>query len=399
MHSPDARSPLTTDGGVVRRSVEAILRNQADNGAIIASPDFAQYHFCWLRDGSFSAYALDVAGEHEASARYHAWVARAVDGIATTMSDAIAAHRAGEVLDPVRMPPARFAMDGSTVVDDWPNFQVDGYGTWLWSLRRHIDLGGSDALPEHLLESARRVARYLKEFALHPCYDVWEENGGARHTSTLACVYGGLIAGAQLLGDEECERVADEVRSAVLASAASAGYFTKFAGDRDVDASCLWLASPFGLVDSKNEYFAKTVRLIEDRLSYDGGLRRYPGDVYFGGGAWPVLTASLGWHYASVGNFERANRCRGWIEDRIDAEGRLAEQFGGESRDHQHFEEWVSRWGAPARDLTWSHATLVVLSYLLDRPDPVSIMNDRGVRAPNRGTEVEVESTGGSGAS
>ena len=47
-----------------QESIDAILRNQSSSGAIVASPDFAQYHFCWLRDGSFSAFALDRAGEH-----------------------------------------------------------------------------------------------------------------------------------------------------------------------------------------------------------------------------------------------------------------------------------------------------------------------------------------------
>ncbi len=73
----------------VRASVEAILQNQSDNGAIIASPDFEQYRFCWLRDASFIAYALDQAGEHEASARYHAWVNAAVTGIAGVIDEVI----------------------------------------------------------------------------------------------------------------------------------------------------------------------------------------------------------------------------------------------------------------------------------------------------------------------
>ena len=59
-------------------SVASILRNQEENGAFVASPDFAQYHYCWLRDGSFIAYALDQVGEHERGSRYHEWVNRAV---------------------------------------------------------------------------------------------------------------------------------------------------------------------------------------------------------------------------------------------------------------------------------------------------------------------------------
>lgn len=363
---------------LLRRSVEAILRNQAGNGAIIASPDFAQYHFCWLRDGSFSAYALDVGGEHEASARYHAWVGRAVDGIADTMNDAIMAHEAGEVLDPPRMPPARFAVDGTTVVDGWPNFQIDGYGTWLWFLGRHVDLHGSEGLPEHLLASVRRVARYLKAFALLPCFDVWEENGDARHTSTLACVYGGLRAAARLLDDEECARAAEDVRAQVLEEASRVGHFVKSSANRDVDASCLWLASPFGLVESTNQYFTATVRLIEERLSFSGGLRRYPSDVYFGGGAWPVLTASLGWHYANVGDLDGAERCRSWIKGHVDIHGRLAEQFGGETRDYEHYRLWELRWGSPAQDLTWSHAMFVVLCDAIRRTRSTPVTGKQG---------------------
>jgi hypothetical protein len=40
---------------------------------------------------------------------------------------------------------------------------------------------------------------------------------------------------------------------------------------------------------------------IEQELALDGGIRRCPSDSYFGGEAWPALTASLGWHDATTG--------------------------------------------------------------------------------------------------
>jgi GH15 family glucan-1,4-alpha-glucosidase len=116
------------------------------------------------------------------------------------------------------------------------------------------------------------------------------------------------------------------------------------------------------LVSAGDEYFAKTVAMIEDRLTLGGGIRRYPTDVYFGSGAWPVLTASLGWHYVAIGDIEGAERCRAWIASHFDGEARLGEQFGGEERDYEHYHEWVLRWGVPARDLMWSHAMFVILS-------------------------------------
>jgi GH15 family glucan-1,4-alpha-glucosidase len=368
----------------IQRSVETILRLQSDNGAIVASPDFTQYRFCWLRDASFISYALDRAGEHDASGRYHSWVNAAVKGIADDIDGVIAKHVLGESLSPLQMPPARFALDGSTVVDDWPNFQVDGYGTWLWSLGEHLKRTGHAVVPEGLRDSVERVAHYLSTFAFSPCYDVWEENGDAQHTSTLASVYGGLSSAGQLLGDAQYVARADEVRTRLVEGASRGGFYVKSSTNGDVDASTLWLASPFGVVDSHDEYFAKTVSLIEDRLTLNGGIRRYPTDVYFGSGAWPVLTATLGWHYVSVGDFKGAERCREWIAAHFDENGRLGEQFGGEERDYEHYHEWVLRWGPPAKDLVWSHAMFVVLSLELEEArrtaSSSSADSDRGAK-------------------
>jgi GH15 family glucan-1,4-alpha-glucosidase len=272
------------------------------------------------------------------------------------------------------MPPARFALDGSNVVDDWPNFQIDGYGTWLWSFGQHLLQTGESTVPEAFRASVERVGRYLDAFALTPCFDVWEESGSALHTSTLACVYGGLTAAARLLKDEDLFERAESVRSQLRDSALRLGRYVKSTESDDVDASILWLSTPFRIVEPTDLAFAETVRLIEEHLDLDGGLRRYRTDSYFGSGAWPVLTASLGWHYATVGNHEAASHARDWVSAHFDEKGRLGEQFGGERRDPEHYREWVERWGPPAKDLTWSHAMYLVLCAALDgsreTPDP-----------------------------
>jgi GH15 family glucan-1,4-alpha-glucosidase len=345
----------------LRASVARILEHQEANGALVASRDFANYNYCWLRDGSFIAFALDRAGEHDASARFHRWVATAVAGIAEVIDAAVARERRGEPLELDRMPPARFSLDGSVVVDDWPNFQIDGYGTWLWALEQHLTASGQTAVPDVLVESATRVARYVSALALTSCFDVWEEHGSCRHNSTLASVFGGLHAAARMLEMQDLAARADAVRLAAREGTARLGRFVKSTGSDAVDSSLLWLATPFGLVEPDDPHFLETVRVIESQLTFEGGLRRYSVDTYYGSGSWPVLTASLGWHYAVAGDHAAARRCQEWIVDRFDAEGRLAEQFGGERRDLRHYQEWVERWGAPAADLAWSHAMHVVL--------------------------------------
>jgi GH15 family glucan-1,4-alpha-glucosidase len=347
--------------GLKAQSVLAILRNQNADGAIIASPDFAQYHYSWLRDGSFIAFALDQAGEHEASSRFHSWVARTLDGIAESIDVVVEKMLNGKEVDPLHMPPARFSLTNSSEPDDWPNFQIDGYGTWLWALGRHMEMTGVDALSESLRMTVERVARYLATYAFSPCYDVWEESRTGLHTSTLACVYGGLSTAARLLSNGEYLLRASDVAKRIRESSLEHGRYVKSSESSDVDSSLLWLGTPFNVVSSTDGAFEATVREIEEVLTLKGGLRRYPTDVYFGSGAWPVLTASLGWHFVEIGDIPEAIRCRDWIAQRIDDQGRLGEQFFGETRDLTNYSKWVDLWGPPAKDLVWSHAMFVIL--------------------------------------
>jgi GH15 family glucan-1,4-alpha-glucosidase len=363
-----------TDRRLLKASVASILAHQEPNGALVASRDFPTYNYCWLRDGSFIAYALDRAGEYEASERFHRWVIGAISGIADVIDDAIGREQRGEALLLEHMPPARFGLDGSVVVDDWPNFQTDGYGTWLWSLEQHLRATAQRGMPPEFIESATRVADYIDTLALTQCFDVWEEHGTARHVSTLACIYGGLTAAARMLGNDALSTRADDVRLVAREGASRLGRFVKSTQSDAVDSSLLWLATPFGLVEPDDPHFSETVRVIEDQLTFEGGLRRYPTDTYYGSGAWPVLTASLGWHYAVAGDEAAARRCQEWLVDHLDAAGRLAEQYGGEKRDAAHYDMWVKRWGPPAVDLTWSHAMHVVLCAELEAQADVSPM-------------------------
>jgi GH15 family glucan-1,4-alpha-glucosidase len=353
--------------GSVQAAVAAMLALQSDNGALVASPDFGQYQYCWLRDGSFAAYALDRCGQHDAARRYHAWAGAAIAGIGERIVTVTRRRLAGQPVDRETLPPTRFSLDGSAVADDWPNFQIDGYGTWLWALREHL---AGPALPAGLREAVRLTAAYLAAFALDPCYDVWEENAEAVHTSTLACVYGGLTAAAELLGDPELRTRAAQVRAHVRTAGQAAGRYQKSSTSTEVDASMIWLATPFALVADDDPPFRVALADIATELDLGGGIRRFPSDTYYGGGAWPVLTASLGWHYAATGDYAQARRCLAWVAGRIDASGRLGEQFGGEQRLPDMYREWVGRWGHPARDLLWSHAMYAVLSTELGASDP-----------------------------
>jgi GH15 family glucan-1,4-alpha-glucosidase len=353
-------------------SIRAMLDHQVSSGAFIAAREFPPYHYSWLRDGSFTAFSLDLAGEREAAERFHRWVASAIMAIAPTVREATQRRLAGRDNVSSEMPPARFALDGSVTSDDWPNFQIDGYGTWLWALSHHVSRWDAGPLVGELGESIELAARYLEVVGQDPCFDCWEESGTDVHTSTLACVYGGLSAASVLTGSTRSARKAQEVADLISSSTSSTGTFAKSSAHRGVDASLLWLAVPFGAVEVDDPVMDATASVIEESLVLDSGIRRYKEDTYYGGGAWPLLTAWLGWYRASQGDLVTARRCASEVERRFDSAGRLPEQVAGETRDPTNYLLWVGRWGEPAVDLTWSHAMYFVLWDQLNKraPDP-----------------------------
>lgn len=127
------------------RSVELLCELQAESGAFPAGPSVEQYRFCWLRDGSFIARALQVSGQADRALAFHRWVGRVLEREAPAIEDIVARRHAGEVLHPSNIfLPTRYTLDGErepVTADDWPNFQLDGYGTWLWALAES-DLSG-----------------------------------------------------------------------------------------------------------------------------------------------------------------------------------------------------------------------------------------------------------------
>ncbi|HBE79678.1 MAG TPA: glycosyl hydrolase, partial [Firmicutes bacterium] len=57
-----------------QRSIQIIKGNQMNNGAYVACPNFDNYKFCWLRDGSFIANAMDRVGEFQSAEKFLEWV-------------------------------------------------------------------------------------------------------------------------------------------------------------------------------------------------------------------------------------------------------------------------------------------------------------------------------------
>lgn len=353
-----------------QRSIEIILENQSASGAYIASPNFPTYHYCWFRDGSFIAYAMDVAGQHESAHRFHQWVAERVNERKDLVRMALIKARSGAQLTEAEILHTRYRLDGTDgEPGNWPNFQLDGFGTWLWALNMHQKQNPGVRLSQELLDAAGLVAEYLSELWSLPCYDCWEEFPDHVHPHTLAAIYGGLQAHTELTGRSH-QAVTDVIRTQLLAGAEVFGHFAKFHDSPAVDASLLGLAVPYGIVPPDHPIMRKTVEQIESIILRDGGLHRYADDSYYGGGAWILLTAWLGWYYIELatrcpdlapGLQQKIQTCQSWIETRAGIHLHLPEQVAENLNVPSYLPVWMERWGEIASPLLWSHAKYIIL--------------------------------------
>lgn len=360
---------------LVESSLKFLEEQQLPGGAFLASPSFSTYAYCWLRDGSFIAYSLLRWNREQACRRFLAWVASTVEARESSVAAVESSLAAGVAPVKTLTLPTRYTAEGEAAQDDWPNFQIDGYGTWLWLLGEYLDLAApGQGIPMEWRKSVELSLRYLKAVWTFPNFDCWEEHGEGVHPATLACIYGGVQAMARLTGRSDLEDWAEQIRQFVLATRLADGRFPKSLGDPSADASLLWLAHPFGLVRAQDYSMQRTVERIEADLLREGGVLRYTRDTYYGGGRWILLSAWLAWHYLKVGRVAEAEGLLEWIEAQASPTGGLPEQVAQNVNAPAFVDQWVERWGLSASPLLWSHAMYLVV--YADHPQ-VSIIQRR----------------------
>jgi GH15 family glucan-1,4-alpha-glucosidase len=354
---------------LIETSKQIIKLNQHSRGGYAASPLFSHYGYSWLRDGTFIAYAMDISGETQSAGQFYAWVHQVLQGKRAQVDGLLDKHRRQQWIERNEFLNARYHFDGRDDSSEWGNFQLDGYGAWLWGLSEHIRITGNRDLLDEYRSSIELTLDYLQAFWLYPNYDCWEENPDYVHPATLACLYGGFKAIGELEQRDNLIHKAQEIQKLIQEHAIYESRFVKSIQVQDgkwvpvlsvVDASLLWLALPFQAIEASNPIMLNTVKEIEQVLKH-GGIQRYAEDSYYGGGEWIILTAWYGWYKAELGELEEAKKCLEWIALQADHLGRLPEQVPHALRHPEQYDEWIGKWGDPAMPLLWSHAMLMVL--------------------------------------
>ncbi|HJV46861.1 MAG TPA: glycoside hydrolase family 15 protein [Bacillota bacterium] len=361
---------------LVDRSIRIILDHQSHTGAFPASPTFTHYRYCWLRDGAFIAYSMDLKGHHDRSRAFYKWCHRTIERYRGKAESLLAMRLGSEEPSSDSWLHTRFTLQGIESTEPWGNHQLDGYGTYLWGVAQHTKKTDISTLVK-ISSSLVLVLDYLHAFWKVPCYDCWEEFENDIHPSTLAAIYGGVQAICPLLKQAGIISTGDEahylqwlreIKEFVFQFYITDGHFVKKNGTNQLDANLLFLAIPYRLISPHYPVMKKTIAKIEKSLVCNGGVHRYLTDSYYGGGEWILLSAWLGWYYADIGECNRAHELLTWIES-YSTDGNLPEQILHHVFYPEKLENWIQNWGEIASPLLWSHAMYLILHDKLKSPN------------------------------
>ncbi len=247
------------------------------------------YRYCWLRDATFTLYALMDAGYRSEAEAWGGWLMRAVAGDPSQLQmiyDAAGERRLTEVeLDflpgyeksrPVRI--------GNAAAEQ---FQLDVYGEVVGALH----LARSLEIPLH--EDAWKLEREMVEFVIgrwrKPDEGIWEIRGKPEHF-THSKVMAWVALDRAIESAEAAQRGTDlshwkRVRKEIHEDVCRQGYhakrgaFTQIYGAEPLDAALLMLPL-VGFLPAEDPRIVGTVEAIQRELNDHGFIRRY--DTRFG---------------------------------------------------------------------------------------------------------------------
>jgi GH15 family glucan-1,4-alpha-glucosidase len=280
---------------VLRSLITLRALEDCDTGGIVAAPTTSlpeliggqrnwDYRYCWLRDCTFTLYALMESGYQEEARAWRRWLMRAIAGTPGSMQImyGLAGERRLEEYElhhlsgyenskPVRVGNAAAAQ-----------LQLDVFGEVLDSLyqsRRSGLVAGND-----LWDMEVALAKHVAEVWREPDESIWEVRGGPRNFtwSKVMCwvAFDRIVRTMEEFGApgeiDQFRRLRDQVRHEVETRGfdPALNSFVQSFGSDQLDATLL-LIPLVGFLRIDDPRITGTVVAIEKSLLRDGFVQRY----------------------------------------------------------------------------------------------------------------------------
>jgi GH15 family glucan-1,4-alpha-glucosidase len=250
----------------------------------LGGPRNWDYRYCWLRDATFTLYALIEVGFLDEAKAWHEWLLRAVAGAPDDLQIVygVAGERRLEEYEIPWLP----GYEGSTPVrignGAVKQLQLDVYGEVLdaFYVARRAGLSTSEAT--WALECG--LVSHLEKIWREPDEGIWEVRGGPRHfthSKVMAWVaFDRAVRSIEEFGlDGPLERWRD-IRASIHQEVCEHGYdakqnaFVQSFGDTTLDASLL-LVPMVGFLPPDDPRVRGTVAAVERKLVRGGFVMRY----------------------------------------------------------------------------------------------------------------------------
>ncbi len=280
----------------VRRSLITLKAlTYAPTGGIVAAPTTSlperlggvrnwDYRFCWLRDATFTLYALVEAGYLDEARAFREWLLRGAAGKPEQLQLMYGLHgeRRMPELELGWLPGYESSRPVRTGNDAHTQVQHDMFGELLDTLHACWKAGLSPAPDAWRLE--RALIEYLEQVWSAPDDGIWEVRGPRRdftHSRMMAWVaLDRAIKGIERFGLEGPIERWRALRQTIHREVCQRGFhpergaFVQSFGSRALDASLLMMPM-VGFLPASDPRVRATIEAIERELTEDGFVRRY----------------------------------------------------------------------------------------------------------------------------
>ncbi len=324
---------------MIRKSIQILEKLQQPNGLFSASRNEVKtgYNLCWIRDTVYASLGFEAVKNIGAVKKaYHALLnlllkhEYKIDWMIREPSPKEAFRYIHARYHPVTM---------EEISGEWGNKQNDAVGAVLFKIGELESKGIKVIRNSNDVRIMQKLVHYLEAIEYWHDKDngMWEENEEVHASSVGACVAGlkeirkvdGIAVPEQLI------RKGEETLHKLL---------PRESETKEVDLALLSLIYPYNLVNEAQR--EQILSSVEEKLTREKGVIRYPGDIYYGNGEEAQWCFGFPWLAIIYKKLNRPDKHAHYVRKTMEAanaNGEMPELYYGSSNEHN--ENTPLAWG------------------------------------------------------